>query len=62
MTKPYLPFIDWMKGLGLLLIVSGHVSATADHLLPPIYPKQLGVAFFLFVSGYSLARETQARP
>jgi hypothetical protein len=59
MTKPHLPFIDWMKSLGLLLIVFGHVSATMDHLVPPIYPKQLGVAFFLFVSGYSLARETK---
>lgn len=61
MTSAYFPFIDWMKCLGIALIVYGHVSATADHLIPPIYPKQLGVAFFLFVTGFSLARETRRR-
>src|SRR4051812_10234200 len=59
MTHPRLAFIDWMKSLGILLIVYGHVSATADHLVPPIYPKQLGVAFFLFTTGYALAREVR---
>ena len=28
---------------------------------PPVYPKQLGVAFFVFVAGYTLARETRPR-
>jgi fucose 4-O-acetylase-like acetyltransferase len=61
MNKVYLPFVDWMKCLGITLIVYGHVSSTADHLIPPIYPKQLGVAFFLFATGYALARETRPR-
>jgi hypothetical protein len=47
-----------MKCLGMLVIVYGHVAArTIDHLAPPIYPKQLGVAFFLFVLGFGLARD-----
>jgi hypothetical protein len=49
--------------LGILVIVYGHVAgASVDHLTPPVYPKQLGVAFFLFVLGFSLARETRAGP
>jgi len=51
-----------MKCIGMLLIVYGHV-ATAWPLnsIPPINTKQLGVAFFLFVTGFSLARETRER-
>ncbi len=57
-TPHYLPFVDWMKALGIALIVVGHVAARPiNDLSPPIYPKQLGVAFFIFVMGYSLARE-----
>jgi fucose 4-O-acetylase-like acetyltransferase len=60
MTRTRLAFIDWMKCLGILLIVYGHVAGgSINHLAPPIYPKQLGVAFFLFVLGYSLARDTR---
>lgn len=58
-VKPNLPFIDWMKCLGITLIVIGHVSKYTDRLIPPIYPKQLGVAFFLFATGCSLARQTR---
>jgi peptidoglycan/LPS O-acetylase OafA/YrhL len=51
-------FIDWMKALGILLIVYGHVAGwTINFYTPPVYPKQLGVAFFIFVAGFSLARE-----
>jgi peptidoglycan/LPS O-acetylase OafA/YrhL len=58
MTAERLPFIDWMKCLGMALIVLGHVGASWVHALtPPFNPKQLGVAFFLFATGYSLARE-----
>ncbi len=58
MTRSRLPFIDWMKFLGISLIVYGHVAGTSiDWLTAPIYAKQLGVAFFLFVAGFSLARE-----
>ncbi|MCX6545035.1 MAG: acyltransferase [Acidobacteria bacterium] len=59
-TRQYLPFVDWMKCIGIALIVIGHVaSAPINHLTPPIFPKQLGVAFFMFVMGFSLARETR---
>jgi fucose 4-O-acetylase-like acetyltransferase len=51
-------FIDWMKMLGILLIVYGHVAGwTINVYTPPVYPKQLGVALFIFVAGFSLARE-----
>jgi acetyltransferase-like isoleucine patch superfamily enzyme/peptidoglycan/LPS O-acetylase OafA/YrhL len=53
--------LDWMKSLGLALIVYGHVAAwTAFASLDPVYTKQLGVAFFVFATGYSLAREKRA--
>jgi fucose 4-O-acetylase-like acetyltransferase len=59
-TRQYLPFVDWMKCVGITLIVVGHVaSAPINRLTPPIYPKQLGVAFFMFVMGFSLARDTR---
>jgi peptidoglycan/LPS O-acetylase OafA/YrhL len=58
MTREYLPFIDWMKTVGLALIVFGHVAHRAYvWWTPPFYAKQLGVAFFVFVTGYTLARE-----
>src|SRR6186997_858843 len=56
-ARPY-PFVDWMKALGMSVIVYGHVAhATTVPLTPPIYLKQFGVAFFLFASGFTLARE-----
>lgn len=62
MRAERLPFIDWMKCVGMLLIVYGHVATAAPfNTVPPINTKQLGVAFFLFVTGFSLARETKAR-
>jgi len=45
-----------MKALGMTVIVYGHVTR-AVAVTAPIYPKQLGVAFFLFASGFTLARE-----
>jgi peptidoglycan/LPS O-acetylase OafA/YrhL len=58
MTRAYLPFIDWMKTVGLALIVFGHVAHRAYvWWTPPFYAKQLGVAFFVFVTGYTLASE-----
>lgn len=55
-----LPFIDWMKATGMGLIVFGHVvGGVSNALTPPIYQKQLGVAFFLFVTGFTLARDTR---
>ena len=61
MPREYESWIDWLKAIGLTLIVVGHVADTAvASLLPPIYPKQLGVAFFLYAAGYGLARERRA--
>lgn len=55
-----LPFIDWMKATGMGLIVFGHVVGGVSNMLtPPIYQKQLGVAFFLFVTGFTLSRDTK---
>jgi hypothetical protein len=49
-----------MKCIGIFLIVFGHAGAwTHGNLTPPIYLKQLGVAFFMFVLGFSLARESR---
>jgi hypothetical protein len=58
MTTTRFGFIDVMKCLAMALIVFGHVGAylTAG-LTPPVYQKQLGVAFFLFLTGFTLARE-----
>jgi hypothetical protein len=58
--KDRLPFIDWMKCLGMLIIVYGHTAGTGIlEFTQPFNPKQLGVAFFVFVMGFSLARETR---
>ena len=62
MIRPYLPFIDWLKALGITLIVYGHVTGAWPLVsLPPVYGKQLGVALFVFATGYSLAGETRPR-
>jgi len=57
-ARPHLDWIDWMKCAGIFIIVFGHVAGAPINLLtPPIFPKQLGVAFFVFVMGFSLANE-----
>jgi peptidoglycan/LPS O-acetylase OafA/YrhL len=62
MDRTHFPFIDWMKSLGMLLIVFGHVAGgSIEQFTPPIYPKQLGVAFFVFIIGWGLARESRDR-
>ncbi|NUR56092.1 MAG: acyltransferase [Acidobacteria bacterium] len=54
------PFVDWMKAIGLILIVFGHVAhASTVWIAPPIYIKQFGVAFFVFATGFTLAREVR---
>ena len=54
-------FIDWMKAIGMLLIVVGHVVGSPNSVFnlitQPIYTKQLGVCLFIFVMGWSLANE-----
>jgi len=62
MERPHIHFIDWMKSLGMFLIVFGHVAGgSVIQLTPPIYLKQLGVAFFIFITGWGLARESRDR-
>jgi hypothetical protein len=54
-------FIDWLKAVGMLLILLGHVFGGHDILFnqisAPVYTKQLGVAFFVFITGWSLAND-----
>ena len=54
-------FIDWMKACGMLFIIIGHVIGSPFHIFnmasQPIYTKQLGVCFFIFIMGWSLAHE-----
>ncbi len=60
MKAPRLAFIDWMKVLGMLVIVLGHTGGNELwNPTPPFNVKQLGVAFFVFVMGFSLAGETR---
>lgn len=62
MVARYLPFLDWMKAIGMALIVHGHVAAATSTFTPPAYPKQLGVAFFVFAAGFTLAGESRPWP
>ena len=58
----YAAFVDWLKCLGILLIAYGHLAGWAPFAaLPPIYSKQIGVALFLFVTGYTLNRDSRGR-
>ena len=54
-------FIDWLKATGMLAIVIGHIVGSPYNLFnlvsQPIYTKQLGVCFFIFIVGWSLANE-----
>ncbi len=53
--------LDWMKAIGICVIVYGHVAhATTVSWVPPIYVKQFGVALFLFAAGFALARERRS--
>lgn len=63
-TEARFDFIDWMKATGMLLIVYGHAGGHAilGNPVAPFNLKQIGVAFFVFVLGYGLARETRPVP
>jgi len=58
-------FIDWMKASGMLLIIIGHIIGSPHHIFnlitQPIYTKQLGVCFFIFIMGWGLANEHRYR-
>ncbi|MGS2721750.1 acyltransferase family protein [Paraglaciecola aestuariivivens] len=60
--KNRVDFVDWLKAVGMFLIVFGHYFGDPfDQFTQPIYPKQLGVAFFVFVMGWGLASETRPK-
>ncbi len=61
LSKPREVWIDWMKVLGMGLIILGHTGAytLAPDSTNPFNPKQLGVAFFVFVTAYTLATENR---
>lgn len=60
--QDYAPFLDWLKCIGMLLILYGHFAEYGPAgLVPPIHLKQIGVGCFLFAAGYSLSRETRDR-
>jgi fucose 4-O-acetylase-like acetyltransferase len=60
--KNRVDFIDWLKAVGMFLIVFGHYFGEPfDQYTQPIYPKQLGVAFFVFVMGWGLASEIRPK-
>lgn len=56
---PKQPWIDWLKVVGMQLIVFGHTGGESmlPRLFSPINAKQLGVAFFVFVTAFTLAQE-----
>lgn len=61
-AKRHQNFIDWMKAVGMFFIVFGHVVGPPfNQFTQPVNPKQLGVAFFVFIIGWSLANENRAR-
>jgi hypothetical protein len=58
--KNRVDFVDWLKAVGMFLIVFGHYFGDPfSQFTQPIYFKQLGVAFFVFVMGWGLASETR---
>ena len=65
LTLKHQNFIDWMKAFGMFLIVYGHVVGDAfnpfNQISQPVYTKQLGVAFFVFITGWSLANDSRPR-
>ena len=55
-------FVDWMKAVGMFLIVFGHFFGDPfDQFTQPVYPKQLGVAMFVFIMGWGLGKVTGPR-
>ena len=56
-------FIDLMKATGMFLIVYGHIVGDPSNLYnllaQPVHTKQVGVAFFVFLTGWGLANNTR---
>jgi len=56
-------FIEWMKAVAMLVVVYGHTNGHA--IINPTLPanvKQIGVVFFVMVTGYLLANERRYWP
>lgn len=57
MDKVRSDFVDWMKAVGMFLIVFGHFFGDPfNQFTQPVYPKQLGVAMFVFIMGWGLGK------
>jgi hypothetical protein len=56
-------FIDLMKAVGMFLIIYGHVVGDPlnlyNQVTQPVHTKQIGVAFFVFLTGWGLANDTR---
>ena len=56
-------FIDIMKAAGMLFILFGHIIGDPENIYnqitQPVHTKQIGVAFFVFITGWSLANNTK---
>jgi hypothetical protein len=56
-------FIDLMKAVGMFLIIYGHIvgdpSNLYNQLTQPVHTKQIGVAFFVFLTGWGLANNVR---
>ena len=54
-------FIDLMKAVGMFLIIYGHIVGDPfnlyNQLTQPAHTKQIGVAFFVFLTGWGLAND-----
>lgn len=53
-------FLDWLKVAGMALIIFGHTGGGGVEYTAPFYPKQLGVAFFVYAMGYTLAQDRKS--
>lgn len=57
-------FIDLMKAVGMFLIIYGHIIGDPQDLYnlltQPVHTKQIGVAFFVFITGWGLANDTKS--
>lgn len=60
----YRPWLDWLKVLGMAVIIFGHTGGERFLMgvFSPINSKQLGVALFVFVTAFTLAKETRPGP
>ncbi len=57
----YQPWLDWLKVIGMALIVFGHTGGEGliAGFFNPINLKQVGVALFVFVTAFTLAKENR---